>query len=161
MPAGVSAYTPLANITLSTTASSVTFSSISGAYRDLVLIASPVDYSGFATANLRINGDTGTNYPWVRMQGDGSSATSSSGTASSIASGAYVVSSTERMVARFEFLDYSATDKHKAVLTRGDNGSYLTVAYAQRWANTAAITSIELFSSFGIGSTFALYGVSA
>ena len=38
MPAGVSAWTPLANITLASTANTVTFSSISGAYKDLRLV---------------------------------------------------------------------------------------------------------------------------
>jgi hypothetical protein len=38
MPAGVSAYTALANVTLGSSAANVTFSSISGSYRDLVLI---------------------------------------------------------------------------------------------------------------------------
>jgi hypothetical protein len=61
-------------------------------------------------------------------------------------------------------MDYSATNKHKSVVTRNDHPSH-TQAQANRWANTAAITSISIAvrggSSFASGSTFSLYGVIA
>jgi hypothetical protein len=62
-------------------------------------------------------------------------------------------------------MDYSATDKHKTGLIRdnGQQGSDLAVrAYAARWANTAAITSIQYFTTAGnlnTGFTLSLYGV--
>jgi hypothetical protein len=60
-----------------------------------------------------------------------------------------------------QILDYSATDKHKPCLIR--NGTVTvstTIATAARWGNTAAINSLEIFTSntFLAGSTFSLYG---
>lgn len=156
-------YTPLANITLASSAASVTFSSISQAYSDLVLVVSPIDAAGFSNVRVQVNGDTGSNYYWVRMLGDGSAAASSSGTTGGGAGGAaYVVSSTERMSSITQIMDYSATDKHKTILTREDSPAYNTVALATRWANTAAITSLKVLGgTYAAGSTFALYGIAA
>jgi hypothetical protein len=61
-------------------------------------------------------------------------------------------------------MDYSATDKHKTVLSRANNAANGVTAIAGRWASTSAITSIVLTfqsSSLATGSTVALYGVSA
>jgi hypothetical protein len=60
-------YTPLATVTLGSSASSVTFSSIPGTYRDLILI---FDGTGSGTTgNLRMtfNGSTLSNFTDVRM----------------------------------------------------------------------------------------------
>jgi hypothetical protein len=73
-----------------------------------------------------------------------------------------------RFIINLNFLDYSATDKHKTTLTRSgysDLSSVATVeATAIRWANTAALTSIVFSTnvgSFSTGSTFALYGIAS
>jgi hypothetical protein len=61
-------------------------------------------------------------------------------------------------------MDYSATDKHKTVLVRSNAASTGVEAIAQRWASTAAITSILVFPSTGswaAGGTFSLYGIVA
>lgn len=160
-----SAWTPLANLTLGSASSSVTFSSISGAYKDLVLvIGGTIGLPG--TAKMRFNSDSGGNYNYVTMYGTGSSS----------GSGNYA-SSTEHQLQfngvwwstvgslKIQVFDYSATDKHKATLVRNDSAAYATEAIAGRWASTAAITSLQVstFSAdtFAVGSTFALYGVSA
>jgi hypothetical protein len=162
MPAGVSAYTALANVTLGSSASTVTFSSISGSYRDLVLI---IDSRGASFApQIRFNSDSGSNYAWVWMGGDGSGTSSNS--ASSVAQfnlGNFATWANPTS-AIFNIMDYSATDKHKTVLNRIDIPSGGTSGWAMRWANTAAISSIQLFAaagSYAAGSTLALYGVSA
>jgi hypothetical protein len=59
-------------------------------------------------------------------------------------------------------LDYSATDKHKCGFQRADNPADRASAVIFRWANTAAITSVEFAGNnnpFSAGSTFALYGI--
>jgi hypothetical protein len=61
MPAGVSAYTALANVTLGSSAASVTFSSISQSYRDLVLVITATT-SAVDNAFIRFNSDSGSNY---------------------------------------------------------------------------------------------------
>lgn len=156
-----STYVALATTTLSSAASSVTFSSIPASYRDLVLVVQGT----LASANTiaaEVNGDTGSNYPWVRMYGTGSSAVDQSGTYVRALIGRL---STSQSVSIAQFMDYSATDKHKTILSRGDAADDLTVANAVRWANTAAITSILVredgAGSFQAGSTFSLYGIEA
>jgi hypothetical protein len=153
-------YTPLATVTLGSSASSVTFSSISATYRDLVIVL-----DGTATANtvlrFRYNGDTGNNYERVGMSGNGTSASPFSGVNTSLR---LVGWRTARTNAIHQVMDYSATDKHKTSLTRANATDSETVAAAGRWANTAAITSIELSldaNQFATGSTFALYGIAA
>ena len=60
-------------------------------------------------------------------------------------------------------MDYSATDKHKTVITRASSAGYYIGMSAGRWANTNAITSVSAVMESGrtwsIGSTFALYGI--
>jgi hypothetical protein len=161
MPAGVSAYVPLANLTLSTTVATVTFSSISQSYRDLILVTNVAGSGGAQNITL-INGDSGSNYNSVYMEGNGSSASSSSETNASRIVG-ITLAGTNPMVSITQFLDYSATDKHKTILRRIDKSDTSTIAVAGRWANTAAITSFTLGPAgvWTAGSTFALYGVSA
>lgn len=163
MPAGVSAWTPLANLTLTGTASSVTFSSISGTYRDLVLVIQNTQGTGTTAAGLRLrfNSDTGSNYPYVNMAGSGSGTSSGSGTLTEVVGG---LVDPARSTVIYQIMDYSATDKHKTVLVRGDNSAVNTTATAVRWASTSAITTILAYptsGTFAAGSTFALYGVSA
>jgi hypothetical protein len=165
MPAGVSAYTALANVTLGSSASTVTFSSINSGYRDLVFVLVGTT-TGTAFARMRINGDTGANYFTVSIEGNGSSVFSN------IGSGAnnirLPVSSTMESGVNWQntihLLDYAATNKHKAGLQRADNASIGTNLVAFRWANTAAITSVEFAGNnnpFAAGSTFALYGIAS
>jgi hypothetical protein len=165
MPAGISAYTALANVTLTSTASTVTFSSINQTYRDLILVWFPI---GTAATNdwLRFNSDSGSNYNSVFMAGNGS-ATSSTATASSTQlriEAVPIVDNTATAMRIAQIMDYSVTDKHKCVLARSDNAARGTEARSARWASNSAITSIQvglLSSTFAAGSTFALYGVSA
>ena len=159
-------YTALATRTLTGTAASVTFSSIPATYRDLILVTDATITQASSTDGygLRFNGDTGSNYSYVRMVGNGSTATSASGTTTYALAG--VIGDVNKGLTMFQIMDYSATDKHKTVITRS-NGSFgnWTQASASRWANTAAITSVLLRSdgsyNFTVGSTFSLYGVIA
>jgi hypothetical protein len=158
-------YTPLATVTLGTTASSVTFSSIPATYRDLILVI-----AGTSTAatnwRVRFNSDSGSNYSFVAMYGTGSAATSnafSGENKGTIVLGSYggVTSLTQSIL---QIMDYSATDKHKTFLARTDSSTAATEALANRWANTAAITTVNVFpesTTWTVGSTFSLYGVIA
>lgn len=100
-----------------------------------------------------------------------SSTNSGSATTTSIQLDFYGFTNTNLgQVATINIMDYSATDKHKTTLIRNgkQGGSNDGVeAIAGRWANTAAITSLEIFSitgggiTFSAGSTFALYGIAS
>ena len=69
-------YTPIASTTIGTAVASYTFSSISGSYTDLVLIASVQLSSAGQSFLYQYNGDTGTNYSLTILKGNGTSATS-------------------------------------------------------------------------------------
>ena len=152
-------YTLIDSVTLGSSASSVTFSGISAAGKgDLVLTMEFKGSGGNAYGAFTFNGDTGSNYTSVFAYGDGSSAASS--TASNTKFAYFAATTTDAYLERYEILDYSATDKHKTILGRGDRANYRTHMVAGRWANTSAITSIEIFAlsnSYAAGSTFHLY----
>lgn len=152
------AWVPLATTTLSSSAASITFGSISGGYRDLMLT-----FTGTSTAsvngNLYFNADTTSgNYSFVRMYGTGSATASNTG--NDIPYDFY----TNPTMVQIQIMDYSATNKQKTALTRWDTAANITGATAYRWANTAAITSILIdpsTASFNAGCTFSLWGRNA
>lgn len=153
----------MANITLGSTATTLTFSSISGIYRDLVLIVQTNDAVSASNILLRINSDTGSNYSDVRMGGDGTNTGSFTGATTYIRGTQYATATTAvGHNSIWHFMDYSATDKHKSVLVRSSNATIGVDAVAGRWASTSAITSFQLLNvNFAAGSSFALYGIAA
>ena len=157
-----STYDLIASNVLGSSASSVTFSSIPATYRDLILVIHARANSNIA---IQLNSDTGSNYSRVSMLGTGSVAQSSSTTGDRFYIAEQAQSNTVFVQYRLQFFDYSATDKHKPLLVRGDNANAATMAEAHRWASTSAINSIFMFSDgggvFASGSSFYLYGISA
>ena len=158
-------YVALATTTLSSTSSSVTFSSIPADYRDLVLICDCKNINGDNyNLHCRINGDTGNNNPSVVMQGSGSSATDFTRNVNGAAQIGWA-NNTNNSAVVTQFLDYSSTDKQKSILSRNNTETVRVTAHAIRWTNTAAITSLEIFveagGSLAAGSTFSLYGIEA
>ena len=155
-------YTLIDSVTLASSASSVTFSGIIQDYRDLILVASATATSSFYTMLCQLNGDTGTNYSWVYMRGTGSVADSGSSSSADVMLVGRASQSPQPSADIIQFMDYSATDKHKTVISR-TNGSDATLGIANRWASTSAVTSILLYSggTFAAGSTFYLYGIEA
>jgi len=160
-------YTPLATVTLGSSASSVTFNSIPATYRDLIVVVNGTP-SGAGGVNYRANGDTGSNYSYVSMRNNGSSPSSEAGTLTVFLGQNSSSTSGTRLMNVFQIMDYSATDKHKTGLARASynqssNSADVTEANAVRWANTAAINSLTVLSAvnLNIGTTFSLYGVIA
>jgi len=150
-------YTPLATVTLGSSASSVTFSSIPATYRDLILIADAIG-TGTSTASFVLNNDTtSTNYNRVVLLGDGSFSQQGSFNSNS----AFGIDSSVRTLGIFEIQDSSATDKDKTTLYRVTKPNSETLMGVMRRSNTAAVTSIQLSTagSFATGSRFDLYGI--
>jgi hypothetical protein len=157
-------YTPLATITLSSTTTQVTFSSIPSTYRDLIVVVAGTTTSTVGIGML-FNNDGGANYSYVDMYGSGG------GTPSSSSNGAdgninVGVMSTGQSNIIWQVMDYSATDKHKAVLVRTNVPDGWGVrAAAGRWANTAAINSVRILRngvhSINSGTVISLYGIAA
>ena len=159
-------YVALATQTLTGNAATVTFSSISGAYTDLVLIGSATSSSGAGEIGIQFNGDTGSNYSSTYMYGNGTAATSGRSinyTQIYLERNA-TVRTTTRPMFRANIMNYSNTTTYKTVLTRADSASESVDAVVGLWRSTAAITSILIDgagATFAIGSTFTLYGILA
>ncbi len=145
----------LATTTLSSTVSTVTFSSIPNTYRDLVLVVGGQTSSG-SGANIQFNNDTGSNYSIQFMFGTGTTKQGERYDAqTSIGIGAFQ----PKGVNIHHIMDYSATDKHKTVLVRRDTDSY-TVVGVGRWASINAISSIKFnATNMTSGTTLSLYGI--
>lgn len=160
-------YIPLANVTLTGSDASIVFSNIPATFKDLVITlnGTPAD-TAYPVHALRFNSDTGNNYSYVGMSGNGSSAASGNNGSLSYASlgQAYGVgpSTSSNFATIAHIMDYAA-DKHKTVLSRNNVPGTGVEAQAARWANTAAITSVTVITSsgagFATGTTINLYGV--
>jgi len=167
MPAGRT-YTPLARTTLTSSAASVTFSSISGSYTDLVLVGAVAGLSTTIDAWIRVgNGsiDTGTNYSYTVIGGNGTTAGSGRGTNVSKVYWNFMNSITNASNSVIiNFMNYSNTTTNKSFLTRGAYSTE-TTALVGLWRNTSAINTIQLgldsTATFSSGSTFTLYGILA
>jgi hypothetical protein len=158
-------YESIATATPSAT-NTITFSSISSTYKSL-----QIRFIGNNTAantlNLRLNGDTGTNYTQHIFEGNGS-IVGSSGNAAGAITGIYVIglsSVTNNFSAGIiDIIDYASTTKNKTVRIvsgRDLNGSGIINISSGLWLNTAAVTSITLYvpSNYATETTFALYGI--
>jgi len=166
MPAGAT-YESIATTTLGSAQASVTFSSISGSYTDLVLI---INGKLTTTGNgmfVRINSDTGTNYSTTNVNGNGTSATSGRHTNNS--NGIHIGSwqsgsSADFAVSITHFMNYANTTTYKTAINRCSVPD--ADAQVGLWRNTNAITSLTLrtdnvSNTWASGSTFTLYGILA
>jgi hypothetical protein len=160
MPAGAT-YTNIATTTLGTASTTVSFSSIPSTYTDLILVSNIL--GGDATRLWSFNGDTGSNYSYTFMRGDGSAATSGRDTAAKMFMAfCDSVNPTQPTVAIANFQNYSNTTTFKTVIMRGSAVGKWVSASVGLWRNTAAISSFTIISdsdTFKVGSTFTLYGV--
>ena len=164
MPAGVAAYVPLANITLGANAASVTFSSISQSYRDLVLVGQ-VAAASASFSGIYFNGDTGNNYHQLFMVGTGSSfGTQTQYGQPVIFLGQDSTLNTTPWIFQLNLIDYSITGRSQQGIYKTGTYNDRTTLSTTRWENTSAITSITLAGrtdNFLAGSSFALYGVTS
>lgn len=154
-------YDCIATTTLNTAETSVTFSSISGNYTDIVLVIDGAPISGGTSmdSNWRVNGDTGSNYSDTRWQ---NASTDRSTSATFARFGA--PRSSGRYTQILQFMNYSNTTTYKTGVARSGNNEVVE-AYVGLWRNTSAITSITVVSGQGrnytSGTIFTLYGIKA
>ncbi len=160
-------YEPISTQTLGSAQASVTFSSIPATYTDLVLV-----YEAGNSGNIydgtfaRFNSDTGSNYSWTYLLGNGSSAIS--GRESSVTRTGAGASGASRGMSTIQLMNYANTTTYKTILTRRsvtDASGYSLGAEVGLWRSTAAISTVLLFvqsgTNFDVGSTFTLYGIKA
>ena len=148
--------------------STITFNSIPSTYKSLQLRFNLVwsVANGNGTPKIQFNGDTGGNYGYHFLYGDGSSA-SASGVAvtqtSILPMGAQGI--TYPLVGIVDVIDYANANKNKVTKSlTGFNNNTATgeVRVASGlWLNTAAITSLTVLGTVGtFTGTISLYGVS-
>ena len=152
-------YEPIATNTLGSSAASVTFSSIPGTYTDLILVV-----NGTSTATngneMQFNGDTGNNYSFTLLYGDGSTATSSRNSNISFAYAGRT--NTNQSVSITQIMNYANTTTYKTVLTRANSNGDIVMANVSTWRSTSAITSLVYAgATFNSGTVFTLYGIKA
>jgi hypothetical protein len=160
-------YEPIASTTLGSAASSVTFSTISGAYTDLVLIA---NLSNATTTNAyyRVGNssvDSGNNYSETWLRGNGSAAASGGRTSNDafLLFNADNISQDEWTTNIIHLQNYSNTTTNKTAIYRMNSAANFTYATVGLWRSNSAINIITIYSggNFKSGSTFSLYGIKA
>lgn len=159
------AYESISTVTVSSSVSSVTFSSIPSGYKHLQ-VRGIVLTSGATNPGFQFNGDTGTTYTSHHLWGTGSTAAANNQSGSSLNN--YNPSASYPSAFIMDILDYTSTTKNKASKTiagSNTNGGTQEVAI---WSGLyfpttpAAITSITFLgngANFTNNSRFALYGI--
>lgn len=163
-----STYVALATTTLGTAASSYTFTSISGSYTDLFLVANGYITTGGQGIRIQFNGDTASNYSNTQLSGNGTSASSardSSGTNARLTyEASWTTTTADYAQINLSIMNYSNATTYKTFLSRANRASGGVDAIVGLWRSTSAITSITIFpaaNSFVTGTTFSLYGIKA
>ena len=160
-------YEPIATNTLTSTSTSVSFTSIPGTYTDLICIISGRSSSGTNYYQFKFNSDTGSNYSRTAITGTGSSATSERYSNETVA---YPIitpiptGTSEFDTSIIHIFNYSNTTTNKTFIGRGNNAASNVSATVGLWRSTSAITQIDITpftSTFASGSTFTLYGIKA
>ena len=152
-------------------AANVEFTSISGSYTHLQIrgIARDTGSASLRQVYIQLNADTGTNYSWHELEGNGSAVGSYAGTTTNKMWSFYYPTASQTATAFgaavIDILDYSNTNKYKTIRTLGGtdlNGSGTASLGSGSWRNTNAVTSIKLLAeqtAFAQYSQFALYGI--
>lgn len=160
-----STYDLLSFTTLGSNTATVTISSISGSYRDLVLVLDLTGGNGDVYPKVVFNQSTGFPYKYDELRGNGSTVSNFNSTAENNLN-IYGPNATTTESCGFivEIPEY-ASGKTKVVLVRGSRGDQMVNLTRSLWNDTATITRIDISSTNGntiaTGSTVALYGVVA
>lgn len=168
----MSTYTPLASITLTSSASSITFSGYDMSYTDLVLVSVVTCSTADGNQRMTVNGDSSSIYSTTRIAGNGSTATSGRYTSLAyfLLSGGAInpPSSASGQILITNFMNYSNTTTYKSILVKAGNASGSTYpgveSNVELYRSTNAISSFTLSTdsaTFSSGSTFSLYGIQA
>lgn len=164
------AYDLLETQVLSSSAASVTFTGL-GSYSDYkhlqIRVTTRATTSGQNSYYMTFNNDTGNNYAYHRLFGDGSSVSSAASTSQPYIYAGRMAESTdgadEFAATVTDILDFNNANKNTTVrlLTGHTAGGVRIGLISGLWDDTSAVTEIDLttFSNFEVGSRFSLYGV--
>lgn len=158
-------YESIATLTGNGSSTSLTFTSIPSTFTHLQIRAFGRNSSGY----IRFNSDTGSNYARHRIRGNGTTVTAAGSVSQPEMFGFELPNSGDPAniygVGILDILDYANTNKYKTIrsLTGVDmNGSGDVWFFSGLWMNTAAISSITIYSPAAAPTTatsFALYGI--
>lgn len=170
MAAKTATYSLISSVTLSTTASTVSFTSIPGTFTDLIIVSSAVVVDGAPSLRFRFNSDSSTNYSTTVLSGSGTVAGSvrELNSTSGYAGNAQISTTSGGYNSITHIMDYSNSTTFKTVIERSNNASVHVMASVSLWRSTSAITRIDLAAggsfpanNLASGSTFKLYGIEA
>ena len=166
------AYELIESQVLSSSASSVTFSSIPQDYKHLQIrmVVRSASTSANRSIQYQFNADTGANYAQHSLVANGSVVGSGSGYGLTYISDEFVPEADSPTgifgAAVAEILDYSNTAKNTTLKTLSGTGVSTQVLWpiglhSGLWNNTSAVTQIKLtpLGSAAAGSRFSLYGI--
>jgi hypothetical protein len=155
-------YEPIATTTL-TGGTSYTFVSIPSTYTDLVMVLNVATASGSSNLAMQFNSDTGSNYSFTRIYGNGSSAASSR--AANVTDNYIGDIGTTISTNIIQIPNYKNATTRKTAISRSNDTSTNVQAWVTLWRNTAAINAIKVYATggqtFANGSMLTLYGIKA
>ena len=151
--------------------SNVSFTSIPSTYKHLqIRWTAATNDSNYNALIIRYNSDSGSNYSWHVLSGNGSSATTENNSSDTNIRSTGIPGTTQSNIFNggiCDILDYSNTSKYKTsrILNGTDaNGSGYANLSSGLWINTSAISTVTIAPITGGGllaqhSKFALYGI--
>jgi len=155
-------YEPIATVNV-TNVTTTTFNSL-GSYTDIIVVAGGLTRGTANSVFMRFNSDTGSNYSYTQLVGNGSTASSSRSsnqTGIMVAAGTTGLSSTPTMFI-CQIQNFSNANTYKTILSRDTDSNGATEAFVGLWRNTNAITSITVYTGGDFtGGTLSLYGIKA
>ncbi len=141
-------YVALDKVTANGSVSSVTFTGISSAYTDLVIVFNGNSTTAGSSANsfrISCNGDTATNYSYTYLAGNGSSAASGRASNQTFWDAVDIAQASSTGMAILYFMNYANTTTFKTMISRSSVASVETLTAVNLWRKTPeAITSITL-----------------
>jgi len=161
-------YEPIATTTLSTAASTITFSSIPGTYTDLRLVLVITGMSAGNRTGIQFNGDTASNYSTTRLQGDGTTASSTdNNTNPNIRITDVNQLSTSLQFITLDLFSYAGSTFKTALaeLSNDRNSAGSVYRSVGLYRSTSAINSLNIMllsaGTMSTGTTATLYGIKA
>ncbi len=158
-------YDKIATTTLGSAATNITFSSIPATYTDLRLV-----FVGTGTSSVglygRFNNDSGSNYSFTELFGQGSGAFSSR-----LSNLSYIdlesqrnLSTTIPVLKILDVFSYAGSTFKTSLYSESfdQDGSGVALSMVHLWRSTSAINEIKLYvnsSTIAAGSTATLYGI--
>ena len=163
-----SSYESIASATGTGSSNTITFSSIPSTYASLQLRYN-IKTTGNRELLLRFNSDSGNNYFYHELYGNGTVVEAGMATTTNriVISPDALTDSTYAAVGIIDILDYASTNKNKTtrhLLGIDKNGSGTVDLSSGAWASLSAVNSITIISDnatsyFSTDTTISVYGI--